>query len=154
MTWRRRGVCATAGLGGTVVLGLPLDVQAAPAVAAGRRRDPADAGTARRAGRGGGRTARGRCCAGAQRPVFIAGRGAARTPATGRGRRWTRLADSCGALLAISAAAKGLFAGDPWNLDVSGGFATPLAAELIAARRPGRRLGQHAEHVDHPARHG
>jgi thiamine pyrophosphate-dependent acetolactate synthase large subunit-like protein len=32
----------------------------------------------------------------------------------------------------VSAAAKGLFAGDPWYLDVSGGFATPLAAELIS----------------------
>lgn len=62
----------------------------------------------------------------ARRPVFIAGRGArtAREPLT-------RLADACGALLAVSAAAKGLFAGDPWNLDVAGGFATPLAAELI-----------------------
>jgi thiamine pyrophosphate-dependent acetolactate synthase large subunit-like protein len=29
--------------------------------------------------------------------------------------------------------ARGLFAGNPWSLDVSGGFATPLAAELIAA---------------------
>ena len=27
--------------------------------------------------------------------------------------------------------AKGLFGGNPWNLDVSGGFASPLAAELI-----------------------
>ena len=44
----------------------------------------------------------------------------------------TALADRCGALLAVSAAARGLFAGDPWYLDVSGGFATPLAAELIA----------------------
>src|SRR5262249_36047185 len=26
---------------------------------------------------------------------------------------------------------KGLFAGDPWYLDVSGGFATPLTAELV-----------------------
>ncbi|MEW1589321.1 thiamine pyrophosphate-dependent enzyme [Micromonospora vinacea] len=62
----------------------------------------------------------------ARRPVFIAGRGAraAREPLT-------RLADACGALLAVSAAAKGLFAGNPWNLDVAGGFATPLAAELI-----------------------
>ena len=42
-----------------------------------------------------------------------------------------RLADACGALLATSAAAKGLFRGRPWDLDVSGGFATPLAAELI-----------------------
>jgi thiamine pyrophosphate-dependent acetolactate synthase large subunit-like protein len=31
----------------------------------------------------------------------------------------------------VSAAAKGLFVGDPWYLDISGGFATPLAAELI-----------------------
>ena len=42
-----------------------------------------------------------------------------------------RLAGACGALLATSAAAKGLFRGSPWDLDVSGGFATPLAAELI-----------------------
>ncbi|GAA3732633.1 thiamine pyrophosphate-binding protein [Plantactinospora mayteni] len=63
----------------------------------------------------------------ARRPVFVAGRGArgAREPLT-------RLADECAALLAVSAAAKGLFVGDPWYLDVSGGFATPLAAELIA----------------------
>ena len=77
-------------------------------------------------------------------------RGARRRP--GRAARWPLLADRCGALLAVSAAAKGLFAGDPWYLDVSGGFATPLAAELIGAGRPRRRLGQHAEHVDHPAR--
>ncbi|MGA4727406.1 thiamine pyrophosphate-binding protein [Micromonospora taraxaci] len=62
----------------------------------------------------------------ARRPVFIAGRGA-RTA----GEPLTRLADACGALLAVSAAAKGLFAGNPWYLDVAGGFATPLAAELI-----------------------
>ncbi|MDG4809489.1 thiamine pyrophosphate-binding protein [Micromonospora sp. WMMD1120] len=51
----------------------------------------------------------------ARRAVFIAGRGAraARDPLT-------RLADACGALLAVSAAAKGLFAGNPWNLDVTG----------------------------------
>jgi len=37
----------------------------------------------------------------------------------------------CGALLATSAVAKGLFHGSPWSLDVSGGFASPLAAQLI-----------------------
>jgi thiamine pyrophosphate-dependent acetolactate synthase large subunit-like protein len=42
------------------------------------------------------------------------------------------VADRCGALLATSAVAKGLFRGSAWDLDVSGGFATPLAAELIA----------------------
>jgi acetolactate synthase-1/2/3 large subunit len=62
----------------------------------------------------------------ARRPVFVGGRGA-------RGARaeLERLADACGALLATSAVAKGLFRGNPWNLDVSGGFASPLAAELI-----------------------
>jgi thiamine pyrophosphate-dependent acetolactate synthase large subunit-like protein len=62
----------------------------------------------------------------AERPVFIAGRGAR----SARG-ALVDLAQRCGALLATSAVARGLFAGEPWNLDVSGGFATPLAAELI-----------------------
>ncbi|HEX6935150.1 MAG TPA: thiamine pyrophosphate-dependent enzyme, partial [Actinomycetes bacterium] len=63
-----------------------------------------------------------------QRPVFVAGRGALAARA-----ELEALADSCGALLATSAVAKGLFHGSPWSLDVSGGFATPLAAELITA---------------------
>jgi thiamine pyrophosphate-dependent acetolactate synthase large subunit-like protein len=62
------------------------------------------------------------------RPVFVAGRGA-RSPAARDALRI--LADRTGALLATSAAAKGLFHDDPWSLDVSGGFASPLAAELI-----------------------
>ncbi len=41
------------------------------------------------------------------------------------------LAEATGALLATSAVAKGLFNGNPWSLDVSGGFSSPLAAELI-----------------------
>ncbi|HEX5188213.1 MAG TPA: thiamine pyrophosphate-binding protein [Streptosporangiaceae bacterium] len=64
----------------------------------------------------------------ARRPVFVAGRGARNARA---GAELERLADYCGALLATSAAAKGLFRGSPWDLDVSGGFASPLAAELI-----------------------
>lgn len=74
----------------------------------------------------------------ATRPVFVAGRGA-RTSGAGAGGAGAggargeleRLADACGALLATSAAAKGLFHGSAWDLDVSGGFASPLAAELI-----------------------
>lgn len=64
--------------------------------------------------------------AAARRPVFVAGRGgrAAR-------RELERLAELTGALLATSAVAKGLFRGSPWDLDVSGGFASPLTAELI-----------------------
>ena len=64
----------------------------------------------------------------ARRPIFIAGRGAR---AAGARAALEDLADRSGALLATSAAAKGLFRGSPWDLDVSGGFASPLAAELI-----------------------
>lgn len=64
----------------------------------------------------------------ARRPVFIAGRGARLSKAREPLRS---LAQRCGALLATSAAARGLFIDDPFDLDVSGGFATPLAAELI-----------------------
>src|SRR6266508_3436997 len=35
------------------------------------------------------------------------------------------------AMTGITAVAKGMFNGNPWYLDVSGGFASPLAAELI-----------------------
>jgi thiamine pyrophosphate-dependent acetolactate synthase large subunit-like protein len=121
---------ATQGLGGTVVLGLPLDVQAMqtpeyptsgpagspalePPAPVQEVRELAD--LLRRS----------------NRPVFIAGRGATRSPERTRA-ALTELAGRCGALLAVSAAAKGLFAGDLWYLDVSGGFASPLAAELIS----------------------
>jgi len=62
----------------------------------------------------------------AERPVLVGGRGA-----LAAGPALTRLADACGALLATSAVARGLFAGHRWNLDVIGGFATPVAGELI-----------------------
>jgi thiamine pyrophosphate-dependent acetolactate synthase large subunit-like protein len=109
---------------GTVLLALPLDVQAMPGPADPPRSlvdepDPVpEVGPLVEA------------LAAADRPVFIAGRGATRPPEPARA-ALTALADRCGALLAVSAAARGLFAGDPWYLDVSGGFATPLAAELI-----------------------
>jgi len=109
----------------TVVLALPLDVQAgrcelpaieplgpAPTV------QPSPAAVASLAD----------ALQAARQPVFIAGRGAR---IAGAGPGLERLADRCGALLATSAAGKGLFRGSPWDLDVSGGFASPLAAELI-----------------------
>lgn len=65
----------------------------------------------------------------AERPVFVAGRGG-RAP--GARQALVALADATGALLATSAVAKGLFHDHPWSLDVSGGFSSPLAAELIA----------------------
>jgi thiamine pyrophosphate-dependent acetolactate synthase large subunit-like protein len=110
----------------TVLLNLPLDVQAAPApvpfelpaspvpAPAPLAPDPAavkalaDALTA------------------AQRPVFIAGRGARHA-----GEDLIHLSERTGALLSTSAVSRGLFRGDPFDLDVSGGFATPVAAELI-----------------------
>ena len=64
----------------------------------------------------------------ARRPVFVAGRGA-RSP--GAREALQALAERHGALLATSAVARGLFHGDPWSLDVSGGFASPLTAELM-----------------------
>ncbi|GIE95213.1 thiamine pyrophosphate-binding protein [Paractinoplanes rishiriensis] len=107
----------------TVLLNLPLDVQAQPAelapppvALAVQPPRASDNAVATLAG----------LLTNARRPVFIAGRGARDARA-----EIEALADGCGALLATSAAAKGLFAGSPWDLDVSGGFATPLAAELI-----------------------
>jgi len=63
---------------------------------------------------------------GAERPLIVAGRGAVRD-------ELAALAERCGALLATSAVANGLFAGNLWSLGISGGFASPLAAELIGA---------------------
>ncbi|GAA1145734.1 thiamine pyrophosphate-binding protein [Ornithinicoccus hortensis] len=65
----------------------------------------------------------------AQRPVLVAGRGSRSVEARDA---LVELADRTGALLATSAVAKGLFRDHPWSLDVSGGFSSPLAAELIA----------------------
>jgi acetolactate synthase I/II/III large subunit len=109
----------------TVVLALPLDVQAAeiiaPDVLPADPPEPAEPDPARA-------EALAKALAGARRPVFVAGRGA-RT--AGARAVLEQLAERCGALLATSAAARGLFRGSPWDLDVSGGFASPLAAELI-----------------------
>jgi acetolactate synthase-1/2/3 large subunit len=120
---------AVAGAGQTIVLGLPLDVQAQPA---GDAADLARAGADAPAPAGAlpSIDALVEALAAARRPVFIAGRGAARNSEAARA-ALIALAERCGALLAVSAAAKGLFAGDPWYLDVSGGFATPLTAELV-----------------------
>jgi acetolactate synthase-1/2/3 large subunit len=62
----------------------------------------------------------------AERPVVIAGRGG-----RGAGSELLELAQVSGALLATSAVARGLFKDDPFYLDISGGFSTPLAARSI-----------------------
>jgi acetolactate synthase I/II/III large subunit len=120
----------------TVVLALPLDVQAAevpaqpgpgspgrPAAASSAQSEPAAPAPAPEAIAGLVTALRA-----AERPVFVAGRGARIARARAE---LEQLAGACGALLATSAAAKGLFRGSPWDLDVSGGFSSPLAAELI-----------------------
>ena len=112
----------------TVLLNLPLDVQAADvpddalAQAAPPPRRTAVEPSADEV------AALTRVLERARRPVFVAGRGA-RSP--GARDALEALADRCGGLLATSAVARGLFHDNPWSLDVSGGFASPLAAELI-----------------------
>ncbi|NGN62647.1 thiamine pyrophosphate-binding protein [Streptomyces sp. A7024] len=111
----------------TVVLNLPLDVQAAelpgPLALPAAARATVPAPTAEAV------AALADALAAARRPVFVAGRGA---QLSGAGPGLRRLAERGGALLATSVMARGLFLGDPYDLDVSGGFATPLAAELIS----------------------
>jgi thiamine pyrophosphate-dependent acetolactate synthase large subunit-like protein len=108
----------------TVLLSLPLDVQSQPlpdipmpAVQVWPRLSPAQETVEQVAD----------ALARAERPVFLAGRGARKSKEDLK-----QLAERVGALLATSAVSKGLFNGDPFNLDVSGGFATPAAAELIS----------------------
>jgi acetolactate synthase-1/2/3 large subunit len=119
----------------TVLLNLPLSVQAAevPMVSTGST-DDAGGGVARVTTPAG--TAPDpaeverleEAVLAAERPVFVAGRGGRRFGAELR-----EVAARSGALLAESAVAKDLFRqGEQWSVGVSGGFASPLAAELIA----------------------
>ncbi len=110
-----------------VVLMLPLDIQASPCPDGGEHVSEPPALRATRP------SADAVCEAAdallrAARPLIIAGRGArdagAREPLE-------MLADMLGGLLATSAVANGLFSGNPWALGISGGFASPTAAEII-----------------------
>src|SRR5687768_9998520 len=111
----------------TVVLMLPLDVQGEPCawsdgsvVRPGEAPAPAPAPASV--------AALADLLQGARRAVLLAGRGAVLARA---GAALERLAECTGALLATSAMGHGLFARHPWNLGISGGFASPLAAELL-----------------------
>ena len=64
----------------------------------------------------------------AQRPAIIAGRGAV---LAGAGDALRRLGEATGAILATSAVANGLFAGDPYSVGIAGGFSSPTAARLL-----------------------
>ncbi|MEO9326577.1 thiamine pyrophosphate-binding protein [Gordonia aurantiaca] len=109
----------------TVVLNVAIDVAAAPAEVAGPitvtfeqprvRPDAASVDELAAAIRA------------ARRPVFVAGRGGREA-----GPQIAALAEASGALLATSAVANGLFAGNPFSLGISGGFSSPTTADLIA----------------------
>lgn len=109
----------------TVVINLPLDIQAAE-VPGPYRLDPAPPSRpAAPAPAAAAELADLLGCA--ERPVFLAGRGA-----VAYGPELAALAARTGALLATSAVAAGTFVGESYDLGICGGFATPLAAELIA----------------------
>ncbi len=110
----------------TVVLNLPLEVQAEEAVAVAPPRLPEAPAPVEPCAEDVARLVE--ALREARRPVFVAGRGARSAAARDA---VSALAQAYGALLATSAVAKGLFHGEEWSLDVSGGFASPLAAELI-----------------------
>jgi thiamine pyrophosphate-dependent acetolactate synthase large subunit-like protein len=66
--------------------------------------------------------------AGASRPAIIAGRGAV---LAGARDELEALGERIGAILATSAPANGLFTGLPYAVGISGGFASPFAAQLL-----------------------
>ncbi len=121
--WRRASVERRA-----VALMLPLDVQAADAAADAmptappRPHAPAPSPQAI--------TELADLVVAARRPAIVAGRGAV---LAGAREPLRRLGERIGAVLATSANGNGLFAGDPWAVGISGGFATPVAAELLAS---------------------
>ncbi len=65
----------------------------------------------------------------AERPVVIGGRGAVWSGARGT---LEALAEESGALLATTLLAKGLFDGNPFALDIAGGFSSDLARQFFA----------------------
>ncbi|AZQ39353.1 thiamine pyrophosphate-binding protein [Streptomyces cyaneochromogenes] len=124
--------CAAVGLAvcerRTVLLNLPLPVQASdvPDGALAQAAPPPERAAVEPDAEG--VTALTELLGRSRRPVFVAGRGS-RGP--GGRAALEALAEQHGALLATSAVARGLFHGNPWSLDISGGFASPLACELI-----------------------
>jgi acetolactate synthase I/II/III large subunit len=112
----------------TVALMLPLDVQAARDGAASDTPPAAAAPVTRTRPAPEAVAAAADLVVGARRPAIVAGRGAV---LAGARRPLEDLADLTGALLATSALGNGLFAGNPYALGISGGFASPVAAELL-----------------------
>ena len=97
------------------------------------------------AGRCGGRPARrGRAA------VIVAGRGAVLAGA--REPRWSALAERTGALLATSAMVTGCSPATPATLGITGGFASPLAAELLPQADLVVAFGAALNALDHASR--
>jgi acetolactate synthase I/II/III large subunit len=67
--------------------------------------------------------------AGAERPLVLAGRGAV---VAGARDELLALAERAGALVATTLLAKGLFAGDPYDVGICGGYASAVGRELLA----------------------
>lgn len=109
----------------TVVLDVAIDVAAAPATVPGPVAAPVPLPRVRPGAEA--VTQLVEALRGARRPVFVAGRGARHA-----GPELAALARACGALVATSAVANGLFAGDEFALGISGGFSSPTTADLIA----------------------
>ena len=110
-----------------VVLNLPLDVQPEPApggAAPGLLREPERPAPAPEAV-----AEVADLIAAARRPVIVAGRGAV---LAGAREPLERLGEAIGAVLATSAMGHGLFEGSAWAVGISGGFASPVAARLMA----------------------
>ncbi len=110
-----------------VVLMLPIDMQPLPPVQATPSRPPAPPLPAPEPSEQSLATAADMIM-NASRPAIIAGRGAVLADAGGQ---LEELGARIGALLATSAPANGLFADLPYALGISGGFASPFAAELL-----------------------
>jgi thiamine pyrophosphate-dependent acetolactate synthase large subunit-like protein len=112
----------------TVVLSLPADVQDAElATNSGPLELPPAAGRLYPDPEAVGRLAD--AMARAQRVLILGGRGAVLSDAE---QALLALADRTGALLATTVCGHGLFADSPWSLGICGGFASPIADELIA----------------------
>ncbi|MDQ3659293.1 MAG: thiamine pyrophosphate-binding protein [Actinomycetota bacterium] len=87
---------------------------------------------------------------GSERPVIIAGRGAA---LSGGGREALEaLGERVGALLATSAMGHGLFSSSPYSVGIAGGFASPLAIDLLSEADAVLAFGASLNHWT--ARHG
>jgi thiamine pyrophosphate-dependent acetolactate synthase large subunit-like protein len=112
----------------TVVLSLPADVQDAElATNSGPLELPPATGRLHPDPAAVGRLAD--AMAYAQRVLILGGRGAVLSDAE---QALLALADRTGALLATTVCGHGLFADSPWSLGICGGFASPIADELIA----------------------